>query len=98
MYDFFSQRKVFVPHPLLGLLAIVDVRPSGIPANNVPVVVTKGIVADKKPAIVTVFPKRSLLEFKRLTARERPLALLAQPFQILGVEDSCALVFSLHVL
>src|SRR5207237_3881988 len=63
-----------------------------------PLVVAKGIVADKKPPIVTVFSKRSLLKFKRLAARETLMALLAQPFQILGVEDPCALVFSLHVL
>src|SRR5258708_696663 len=98
LIDLLPQRKVFVTHPLLGSLAILNIRPSGIPANNVAVVVAKGIVADKKPAIVTVFSKRSLLQFKRLTARERLLALLAQPFHILGVEDPCALVLSLHVL
>src|SRR6266404_495218 len=96
--DLLPERKVFVTHPFLGSLAILNIRPSGIPANNVPVVVAKGIEADKKPPIVTVFSKRSLLKFKRLTARERLLALLAQSFQILGVEDTCALVFSLHVL
>src|SRR6266403_360918 len=96
--DLLPERKVFVTHPFLGSLAILNIRPSGIPANNVPVVVAKGIEADKKPPIVTVFSKRSLLKFKRLTARERFLALLAQPFQILGVKDPCALVFSLHVL
>src|SRR6202011_4608025 len=98
LIDLLPQRNVFVTHPLLGLLAILDIRPSRVPANNVPVVVTKRIVADKKPAIVTVFSKRSLLKFKRLTMRERLMALLEQPFQILGVEDPCALVFSLHVL
>src|ERR1700687_1710875 len=98
LIDLLPERKVFVTHPLLGSLAILNIRPSRIPANNVPVVVAKGIVADKKPAIVTVFSKRSLLKFKRLPARERPLALLAHPFQILGVEDSCALVFSLDVV
>src|SRR6202022_1359541 len=92
------ESKVCVTHPLFGSPAILNIRPSRIPANNAPVVVAKGIVADKKPAIVTVFSKRSLLKFKRLTARERLLALLAQPFQILGVEDPRALVFSLHVL
>jgi len=40
----------------------------------VPLVVAKGIEADKKPPIVTVFSKRSLLKFKRLTARERDSA------------------------
>src|SRR5580692_10510488 len=98
LIDLLPQRKVFVTHPLLGPLAILDIRPSRVPANNVPLVVAKGIVADKKPAVVTVFSKRSLLKFKRLTARERLIALLAQPFQILGVEGPWALVFSLHVL
>src|SRR5258708_28020250 len=98
MIDLLPEREVFVAHPLLGSLAILDIRPSRIPANNVPVVVAKGIVAGKKPAIVTVLSKHSLLKFKRLTARERLLALLAQPFQILGVVDPCALVLSLHVL
>src|SRR5580692_7476401 len=97
LVDLLPERKVFVTHPLFGSLPIFNIRPSGIPANNVPVVVAKGIVADKKPAIVTVFSKRSLLKFKRLTAHERLLALLAQPFHVLGVEDPCALVFSLHV-
>src|SRR6476646_10363501 len=97
LIDLLPERKVFVTHPLLGSLAILNICPSRIPANNVPVVVAKGIVADKKPAIVTVFSKRSLLKFKRLTARERLLALVAQPFHILGVEDRCAMIFSLHV-
>src|SRR6266850_4362093 len=54
MIDLLPERKVFVTHPLLGSLAILNIRPCGIPANNVPVVVTKGIVPDKKPSIVTV--------------------------------------------
>src|SRR6266849_3619571 len=98
LIDLLPERKVFVTHPLLGPLAIVYIGPSRVPANNVSLVVAKGIEAGKKPAIVTVFSKRSLLKFKRLTARERHLALLAQPFQILGVEDPGALVFSLQVL
>src|SRR6202040_1746893 len=98
LIDLLPQRNIFVAHPLLSSLAILNIRPSGIPANNVPVVVAKGIVADKKPAIATVFSKLSLLNFKRLTTRERLLALLAQPFHILRVEDPCAKVFFLHVL
>src|ERR1700677_756027 len=98
LIDFLPQRKVFVMHPLLGPLAILDIGPSRVPANNVPLVVAKRIEADKKPAIITVFPKLSLLKFKRLTARERLIALLEQPFHILRVEDPCGKVFSLHVL
>src|SRR5580692_5868986 len=49
---------------LLGPLAIVDIGPSRVPSNDVPLVVAKGIEADKKPPIVTVFSKRSLLKFK----------------------------------
>jgi hypothetical protein len=52
------------------------------------VVVAKGIVADKKPAILTIFPEPSLLIFKRHTARERLTAFLALPFHIFGVYDS----------
>src|SRR4029077_7901736 len=98
LIDLLPQRKVFITHPLLGPLAILDIGPSRVPANNEPLVVAKWIEADKKPPIVTVFSKRSLLKFKRLTAHERLMALRAQPFHILGVEDPCALVFSLHVL
>src|SRR5258708_28651000 len=98
LINLLPERKVFVTHPLFGLLAILDIGPSCVPANNAPLVIAKRIEADKKPAIVTVFSKRSLLKFKRLTAREPLMALLAQPFQILGVEHPCALVFSLHVL
>src|ERR1700688_3003705 len=98
LINLLPERKVFVTHPLLGPLAILNIGPSRVPANNVPLIVAKRIVTDQKPPIVTVFSKRSLLKFKRLTARETLMALLAQPFQILGVEDPCALVFSLHVL
>src|SRR5712672_1336667 len=98
LIELLPQRKVFVTHPLLDLLAILDIRSSCVPANNVPLVVAKRIVADKKPAIFTVLSKSSLLKFKRLTARERVNALLAQPFHILRVEDPSAMVFSLHVL
>src|SRR6266702_3358795 len=61
LIDLLPQRKVFVTHPLLGSLATLDIRPSRIPANNVPLVVAKRIVADKKPAILTVFSKLSFL-------------------------------------
>src|SRR4029077_11384245 len=98
LIDLLPQRNVFVTHPLFGLLAILDIGPRRVPANNEPLVVAKGMVADKKPSIVTVFSERPLLQFKRLTAREGFMALLAQPFHILGVEDPCALVFSLHLL
>src|SRR5258708_14391078 len=77
LIDLLPQRKVFVARPLLGLLAILDIGPGRVPANNAPLVIAKGIVADKKPAIVTVFSKRPLLKFKRLTACERLMALLA---------------------
>src|ERR1700731_3813143 len=76
LIDLLPERNVFITHPLLGLLAILDIRCSRIPADNVPVIVAKGIEADKKPPIVTVFSKRSLLKFKRLTASEPLLALL----------------------
>src|SRR5258707_2165127 len=94
LINLLPQRKVFVTHAIFGLLAILDIRPSRIPVHNVPLVVAKRIVADKKPAIFTVLPKRSLLKFKRLTARECLKALLAQPFHILGVEDPCGMVVS----
>src|SRR6202023_3309691 len=98
LIDLLPQRKVFVAHPLLGPLAILDIGPSRVPANNVPLIVAKRIVTDQKPTIVTVLSKRPLLKFKRLTAHEPLMALPAQPFHILGVENPCALVFSLNVL
>src|SRR5437660_11618920 len=82
LIDLLPERKVFVTHPLLGSLAILDIGPSRVPANNVPLVVARGIEADKRPPIVSVFYKRSLLKSTSLAARQCRTSLLAQSFQI----------------
>src|SRR5580698_3327547 len=56
--NFFPQRDVFVPRPILSALAIVDVRSGRIPSRQVSLVVAEGVVTIEEPAILAIFSPR----------------------------------------
>src|SRR4029077_20751343 len=56
------------------------------------------VVTDEEPAILTVLSARSLFDFKRQAASQACFALLAQPLEIFGMEDSSAKVRGDYVL
>src|SRR4030095_8844970 len=97
-YDVFAQRNVFISCPVFGALAIIDVGSRRIPAHQLPLFVAEWVVTDEEPAILTVLPARSLFDFKRQATSKRRLALLAQPLDILRMEDSRTKVGGDHVL
>ena len=47
---------------------------------------------EEEPAILTVLPARSLLDFKRQAASQACFALLAHPLKIFGMKDTGAIV------
>src|SRR5207302_10319260 len=57
--DLFPQREVFVAHPLLGPLAIVDVSSCREPPRHSPLFIQQRLVAKQKPAIPAIFAERS---------------------------------------
>src|SRR6266849_909137 len=56
--DFFAQRNVLVPEPLLSLLAILDVGRRSIPTRDASLFVSQRVAADKEPSIRTVIPQQ----------------------------------------
>src|SRR5207245_10529977 len=91
--DLFAQREIFASDSLFGLLAVFDVRPCRIPANNVSLLVPQRVVADKKPTILPVAPPCSLLILKWRAASKCVLAFAPQSLYIVRVKDLCAIVW-----
>src|SRR5216683_1969202 len=91
--DLFAQRDIFASHPLFGLLAVFDVGPCRIPANNVSLLVPQRMVADKKPTILPAAPPCSLLIFEWRTACKRLLAFVTQSLHIVRMKDPCSIVW-----
>src|SRR5439155_833793 len=54
--DLFAQCQILVSDSLFGLLAVFDVGPRRIPANDMSLFVTQRPVVDEKPTTPTVFP------------------------------------------
>src|SRR5260370_1973193 len=96
--DVFAQRNVFVSCPVFAALAIVNVGSRRIPAHQSSLFVAERVVTDEEPAILTVLPSRSLFDFKRQAASQGGFALLSQPLEIFGLEDSGAKVRGDHIL
>src|SRR5215470_20434203 len=76
----------------LRLFSVIDVERGHIPAIDFSLRIKQRVVADQEPPIFPVLPENTLLIFKRYGARERVSALLAQPFDILRVKKTSAIV------
>ena len=53
-----------VAQPLLGPLAIVDVRSTGVPAKDPSFLVAQGMVPDQEPAVLAIVAPQAPLEFE----------------------------------
>src|SRR3984893_13539040 len=91
-YDVFPQRNVFVSCPVFGALAVIDIGSSYIPAHQASLFIVARVLTEEEPAILTVLPERSLLDFKRQAASQACFALLAHPLEIFGMKDTGAIV------
>src|SRR3984893_6578318 len=97
-YDVFPQRNVFVSCPVFGALAVIDIGSSYIPAHQTSLFVVERVGTEEEPAILTVLPECSLLDFKRQAASQTCFALLAHPLEIFRMVRSGAKVRGDHVL
>src|SRR6202049_4847106 len=97
-YDVFPQRNVFVSCPVFGALAVIDVGSGCIPSHQASLFVAERVVTEEEPAILTVLPERSLLDFKRQAASQACFALLPHPFEIFRMVRSGAKVRGDYVL
>src|SRR6202049_2229436 len=97
-YDVFPQRNVFVSCPVFGALAVIDVGSRCIPSHQASLFVAERVVTEEEPAILTVLPERSLLDFKRQAASQACFALLAHPLEIFRMVRSGAKVRGDYVL
>src|SRR4030095_5587768 len=90
--------KVGLLELCLGPLSVVDVERGHIPTIDPSLIIEQWIVTDQEPAIFAVLTQHTLLGLKRHGAFERLSALLAQPIDILRVEEPRAIILSLHLL
>src|SRR6202030_1655785 len=65
---------------------------SYIPAHQASLFIVERVVTEEEPAILTVLPERSLLDFKRQAASQACFALLAHPLEIFRMVRSGAKV------
>src|SRR4029077_2860426 len=65
VFDFLSQRDVFVSYAIFSLLAIFDVGRGSEPPDYVSGFIEQRIVATKEPAIPPILPEQSLLHLER---------------------------------
>src|SRR6202030_25778 len=79
-------------HPVFGALAIIDVGSRCIPAHQTSLFLVERIVTEEDPAILTVLPEHSLLDFKRQATSQACLAFPARPVKIFGTTDTGAKV------
>src|SRR6185295_9945058 len=94
------------PFPVAAFLRRAAPRPAygphvergRIPSLNPSLIVEERIAADQEPAIFAVLTQRALLIFELYGAFEGLLALLAQPFPIIRVEEPGAKVLFLDIL
>ena|SRR6516164_4694274 len=81
----------------LRLLAILDIRPSGIPANDISLFVSKGIETDQKPAILPVFSEYSGFGFPTHPSGYCIFACQPHSIKIFGMKDPRAKVVCLRL-
>ena len=80
------QRQIFVPRPLFRSNAVIDIGSRCVPAGQLPVLVSEGIVSDQEPTIRAVFSACSQFRFKRNSAIESSFPFIAKSFQIVRSE------------
>src|SRR6185437_14875110 len=86
--DLFPQREGFVAHPLLGPLAIVDVRSARIPPDDPSLLVAERVVADQEPAVLAIVASYAPFDLKWHPTGQPVGALVPQSGPVLGVEQA----------
>src|SRR5260370_42512744 len=69
-----------------------------MPADDLLLLGSERVVTNQKPAILAVFPKRSLLGLERQPARQSGLSLVSTYLQVVRMEDSFSKAGSKHVV
>src|SRR6266404_8357487 len=86
------------PRPVFGALAVIDIGSSCIPAHQTSLFVVEWVVTEEEPAILTVLPEHSLLDFKRQAASQPSFAIFERPLEIFRMVDSGAKVRGKYIL
>src|SRR6266513_1295365 len=96
--DVFTKRDRFVPHTVLGTLAIIDVRTGRVPADDFALRVEERVVANEEPAVLSILSERALLVLERDIARQPFAAFIAKPSHIFRMEDTLPESLGLDVI
>src|SRR5207244_1592462 len=97
VYSVFSQRNVFVSHPVFCPLAIIDVRTRRIPAHDMPLIISQRVVPDQEPTKLSVLSSGSLFDLEREACDQESFALLLYIPEVIRMENSGTEVLCLHV-
>src|ERR1700688_1524247 len=95
--DLLSQCQIFVSHSLFGPLAVLDINPCGVPANDPVPFISERVVVNEKPPILSVPATASLFLLERKTTRKRLLPFLAYFLQVFRMKHTRAVVGRHHL-
>src|ERR1700730_1964829 len=96
--DLLSQCQIFVSRSLSGALAVLDINPCGVPANDPVLFISERVVVDEKPPILSVSATASLFLLEGKTTRKRPLPFLVYFLKVFRMKDARAVVRRHHLL
>src|ERR1043166_7029764 len=87
-----------LPKCFFGLLAVLNVGPGNVPSLDSSLRIEQRIVANQEPAIIAVFPQRTVLTFELPRVSEGLSQHFAQSSHIVRVEPPGGKVVLLHIL
>src|ERR1700723_674204 len=96
--DLFPQRQVFVARSLFVPDTVINVGARLIPLGDLSALVSKRVVLNQEPAVLTVLSERSMLEFERQSLRESSLSFDLKSFQVLRMKDFFPKVWRSHIV
>src|ERR1700686_4321932 len=86
--DLLSQCQVFVSHSLFGPLAVLDINPRCVPANDSALFISQRVVVNEKPPILSIAATASLFLLEGKATRKRFLPLLVYFLQIFWMKHT----------
>ena len=98
MVDVFTKGNIFIFRSVFGPFAIIDVGSRRVPAHQTSVFVAERVVTEEDPAILTIFPEHSLLDFKRQAASQAFFAIFEHYLEFFRMVNSGAKVRGKHIL
>src|ERR1700746_450663 len=69
LVDFFAESDVFLLQPLFISFAVVDIGASGIPTQDLSLLVAHGVVTNQKPAVASIALPQPPFAFKSRATR-----------------------------